>query len=236
MKNTKYIQITSGRGPVECTWVVAQVLKIMLQQARDIGFKAQVIHKVKGTENGTLVSVVVELRGIAPENFIQQWEGTVQWIGKSQYRKNHKRKNWFVGVNEINLPATLLQLNDSDLHYQTARSSGAGGQHVNKVETAVRLTHLPSGLSVTCSETRSQHQNRKYAKEKLQKLLQVHQLEISKKELNENWQNHNELKRGNPIKVFRGSDFKSKKQSKTYKTQRNQLKKELKNELKQNLS
>ena len=232
MIETKHIQITSGRGPAECHWVTAKVLKHFLVEARAQNFNAEVLHREEGSENSTLVSAIIQLEGKALDLFLEQWVGTIQWIGKSQYRKFHKRKNWFIGVNLLNLSNTNYTIKDSELRFETSRASGAGGQHVNKVETAVRVVHIPTGISTTCSESRSQHQNRKKAKEKLIQLLKIKQLEQHKKDIATGWQNHNELQRGNPVKVFHGSDFKLKPKSKSYKSKRNQLKSDLKNQLK----
>ncbi len=207
------------------------MLKYILQDARNNGFTAEVLHREEAQENGTLFSAVIKLEGKGLDGFLSGWIGTIQWVGQSQYRKFHKRKNWFVGVKELKINAQQFNLKEKDLKFETCRSSGAGGQHVNKVETAVRVTHLPTGISTTCSVSRSQHHNRKVAKEKLAELLQIKQLEQQKKDAANNWQNHNQLQRGNPVKVFHGSDFKTKTKDKSYKNKRSQLKNDLRNRL-----
>ena len=210
------LQITSGRGPAECCWVVAQVLKFLLEEARDKGLKATVLHREKGPENGTVYSATIQLKGEKLSAFEASWTGTVQWIGKSQFRKFHKRKNWFVGINKIEVNKSHFQLEDKDLKFDAIRSGGPGGQHANKVSSAVRATHIPTGLAVLASDQRSQLQNKKLALKRLTLVLQVAQLNQLKQSAQNNWQNHNELKRGNPIRVFEGSDFKRKKKNKKY--------------------
>jgi len=131
----------------------------------------------------------------------------------SPYRKNHKRKNWYAAINKVSLSDKLHDVPDSDISYQAIRSGGPGGQHVNKVSTAIRATHKASNLSVLASDSRSQIQNKKLAKERLIELLHLQQLQKKKSGEQQDWMNHNALQRGNPVKVFAGSDFKIRKQN-----------------------
>lgn len=226
----KIIQITAGRGPAECTWVVAQVVKKMLDEAKEFNLKCLVIEREQGVENGTLESAIIKLEGKAANEFANLWMGTIQWIGQSQFRKFHKRKNWFIGVFEIP-PISESQINESDIHYQAMRSSGAGGQHVNKVSSAIRATHIPTGISTVCMDSRSQHQNKKTAKERLFLKLEEEEIKKLKSQFQTTWMNQTQVQRGNPVRVFEGSDFKKQKVVASYKTKREQLKKELKNEI-----
>ncbi len=225
----KIIQITSGRGPAECNWVVAKLLKLFLAELVQSSINHSVLHQVKGGVNTTISSVSIQIEGEAKplETFLKSWLGTIQWIGESEFRKNHKRKNWFVGVNEIHLSGAEFTISDKDIVYEATRAGGPGGQHVNKVSTAVRATHVPSGLQVLASNQRSQLQNKKIAKERLLNRLKIQQLENKKNAIQCNWQNHNELQRGNPIRVFRGSNFKSEFVSKKHKSDRQKRKNEL---------
>jgi len=223
----KNIQITSGRGPAECCWVVAQVLKIIIKEASSNNLNYTILHREEGIENRTLYSVTIQLDGINVNNFIKQWVGTIQWIGQSEYRKYHKRKNWYIAINELHLVKEVIQINDKDITYQAIRSGGPGGQHVNKVSTAIRATHIPTGLHVVSSESRSQLQNKKLAKERLFKLLKLEQINQKKTTIKENWHNHNDIVRGNPIKTFEGSDFKVQKSNKNFKSRRQSLKNEI---------
>lgn len=93
-------------------------------------------------------------------------------------------------------------MNEKEFSYQTLRASGPGGQHVNKTESAVRATHVPSGLSVTASDERSQWQNKKLATERLLIKLSAWQVEQTMQMAQANWNNHNQLQRGNPVKVI----------------------------------
>lgn len=149
----KIIQITSGKGPEECTWVVAQVLKKVLQETKDHQIEATVLQRIVGNENGTVSSALIQLKGNSVTEFVNSWIGTIQWIGQSTFRKMHKRKNWFIGVFEIEL-LHLKLISENDIYYQAMRSSGAGGQHVNKVSSAIRAIHNLTGLSVVSMDSR----------------------------------------------------------------------------------
>ncbi len=229
--NQKIIQITAGRGPAECCWVVAQVLKYFLEDVQNVGVTYTILQRVKGIENGTLQSVTLKLQGDQVNTLVSSWLGTVQWIGTSTFRKYHKRKNWFIGIYELDL-IPVEKIAENDIVFQTMRSSGPGGQHVNKVNSAVRATHKPTGTSVVVMDSRSQHQNRKIAVERLQNKVVEAQLEQLKKSVSDKWENHLNVQRGNPVRVFKGTDFKKKKVTKSFKNKRNQLKNDLYNQLK----
>ena len=222
----KIIQITAGRGPAECTWVVAQVLKKMLDEAEDQQIEATVLQREAGSENGTVESALVMLKGKSIDAFVTSWTGTIQWIGKSSFRKFHKRKNWFIGVFEMD-QLQMPKVSEKDIQYQAMRSSGAGGQHVNKVSSAIRATHFPSGLSTVAMDSRSQHQNKKLATERLLEKIKDFELEVLKQQVSRQWQNQLNVQRGNPTRTFTGSDFKKQKVEKSYKQERQKLKQQL---------
>jgi peptide chain release factor len=228
--DTKIIQITAGRGPVECCWVVAQVLKRFLEAVKKEQRAYKIIQREKGTENTTLQSVTIQLQRKDLEVFLSEWIGTIQWIGKSKSRVYHKRKNWFIGIYELP-KLTKFQIDEKDITYQATRSSGPGGQHVNKVSSAIRAIHKPSNIQVLVMDSRSQHQNKKIAKQRLQEKVSELQLKALKASVKNQWGNHLNIERGNPVQVFKGSDFKKNTIVKTYKKQRNTLKNELQNEL-----
>lgn len=225
----KIIQITSGRGPAECTWVVAQVLKKVLQEAEALQLQATVLQHEAGQENGTVASAMVQIIGNEADEFVASWEGTIQWIGKSTFRKFHKRSNWFIGIFEVDAIQSRA-FSEKDIQYQAMRSSGAGGQHVNKVSSAIRATHVPTGISVVSMDSRSQHQNKKLATERLVLKLNEAQLNLLKQQFQSQWTNQLAVERGNPTRTFEGSDFKKLKVEKKFKAVRQQLKNELKNE------
>lgn len=206
MDTQKIIQITSGRGPAECCLAVALALKEMLDEARELKLEAEVLERIPGPENGTLNSATIKVSGRNVKPFAESWEGTLLWICQSPYRKYHGRKNWFIGVNVFD-HTKANKIYEADIVYQTMRSSGPGGQHVNKTESAVRATHVPSGISVTVRESRSQIQNRKLALERLTEKIELWQMEQASANAKTVWQNHNELERGNPKRTYKERKF-----------------------------
>lgn len=224
----KLIQITSGRGPLECQWVVAKVLKVFLEEAKDNTIDYEIIHRENGDENLTLKSVTILLKAKNLNDFLKNWVGSICWTGKSTFRKLHKRSNWFIGVFELE-GLEKINFNEKDIQFQTTRSQGSGGQNVNKVETAVRATHLPTGQSVFVQDSRSQLENKKLSITRLkEKVMGIHIQQLEKR-MQETWNNHLQVQRGNPIRTFSGTDFKKNYQEKSFKKQRNVLKNELKN-------
>lgn len=203
---TKTIQITSGRGPRECEWVVAKTRAFLLVQSEKQGIKATILDQQNGKSNREILSVTIEFKGKKVESFIQPWLGTIQWIGQSPIRKFHKRKNWFIGIFEVK-EQKLIEFNEKEVEFQSMRSSGAGGQHVNKVSSAVRAIHLPTGIQAVSMDSRSQLQNKKAALMRLKEKLTEINTGKSNQATIDKWSNHLELERGNPVKVFEGDRF-----------------------------
>ena len=196
----KYIQLTAGRGPAECARAVALVARELLKDFPDAELVESEPHN---TEPDCYMSMLF-LAEVNPDKE-QAWNGTVLWHATSnRYRPGYPRKNWFVGVEFIE-PVTLPEVSDKDIIYETMRSGGHGGQKVNKVETAVRATHLPTGLSVRCCSQRSQSQNKEMARSLLLLKLQQANDSAAASFRSSKWGRHTALLRGNPVKTFSGA-------------------------------
>ena len=207
-----WIQITSGRGPEECCWVVANIVKQISKEGNEHNLKTTVIHSVPGIKPHTLKSALMAIEGDGAKmtKFVHSWEGTIQWIGQSPFRSFQKRKNWFVGVS-IENPVKNQQLkkwNQNEIKIETMKASGPGGQHVNKTDSAVRATYIPLKLSCIAKEERSQSLNKKLALSRLICLLEEQEEKKLEHKQQIRWHKHNLLERGNPVRIFKGADFK----------------------------
>lgn len=201
------LHLTSGKGPAECRWVVARLAEAFADEAARIGVTCEVLD----AQDELPASLLMRVSGDGALAFVRERTGTVLWIGESPFRPRHKRRNWFVGVALAPMPEDVPDLRDSDIDFQAMRASGPGGQHVNKTDSAVRATHRPTGLVATAQEQRSQHANRKLAKLKLAMLLDERRSGASDDVRHEQWSVHQQLERGNPVRIYTGPKFKMRK-------------------------
>lgn len=142
--------ISSGNGPCECELAVAKFARYLIKE-----HNASVISSSEGYNKGTFRSVT-----IACDEDLTEFTGSVLWICKSPFRTGHKRKNWFINFT-VYEEAETVDFDSEHIAVSTFRSGGHGGQHVNKVETGVRVVHLPTGTTVVCTDERSQYANKK---------------------------------------------------------------------------
>lgn len=197
------LHITAGKGPQECRWVVAQLARAFTREASDMGLVCDMLDGMDDYPS----AILLRIEGEAAPDFAAQRIGTNQWIGNSPLRAGHKRRNWFVGVALAPLPDAIPDLGENDIVYQAMRASGPGGQHVNKTDSAVRATHLPTGLVATAQEQRSQHANRKLARLKLAIMLEERRGQAVHDARRSQWQGHQELERGNAVRIYAGPRF-----------------------------
>jgi peptide chain release factor len=203
------LQLTANTGPEECCLAVRKALAQLLRECDSAGVSAELLEQVPSEHTGNLRSVLLALEGAAAHTVALHWRGSVQWICPSPYRPGHKRKNWYLGaeVSEPDAPNQAAALQDSDLRFETLRASGPGGQHVNKTDSAVRATHVPTGLSVKVQTERSQHANKRLARALLSHKLAGMALEAATAARSERWLQHYGVERGNAGRTFKGMAF-----------------------------
>ncbi len=205
MKTEYFILFTAGRGPVECA-IAVQGIQNKFKKYLDIKkVNYEIVSQNKGIINKSMETIVFKVN-TSDKNVIEPWIGTIQWICTSPVRKFHKRKNWYVKCQEIVFPRKL-EIDPKDVTIKTFKASGPGGQHRNKVETAVRITHRSSGIMVTASDCKSQAQNKKNAWHKLLVKLQIQNREVLQKYNTDQWTSQIIIERGNPVKTFTGKKF-----------------------------
>ncbi|MGE8496852.1 MAG: peptide chain release factor H [Pseudomonas sp.] len=198
------LQLSAAQGPDECALAVARALHRLQDEAQAMGVGVQVLEQEPGPRPGTLRSVLLALEGEQADALAQGWQGSLQWICISPYRPSHARKNWFFGGARFAAPAAELA---SEIRFETLRSSGPGGQHVNTTDSAVRATHLASGISVKVQSERSQHANKRLALLLIGQRLAQREQEAGMALRAERRLSHHQVERGNPTRVFRGERF-----------------------------
>ena len=205
-----YLQISTAQGPAECRIFARFVLKKLLAESEARNVKAEIAGET--ADKHGILSAVLMLEGAAADTLAQSWQGTLQWVCPSPLRPQHPRKNWYIGV--FRMPDVPEMPSESEIEFQTCRSGGKGGQHVNKTESAVRATHKASGISVRVESERSQHANKKLALTLLaQKLAEHHAGQTGNYARAQHSQLY-QVERGNPKRMFVGTEFKEKSDSK----------------------
>lgn len=193
------VQISSGQGPAECELAVVKLFNSLKSEYKDI----ELIQKHDAKTPGCCTSIM-----FSTDEDLSALEGTIQWICESPFRPHHKRKNWFVDVSII--PEQEIICQDNSIRFERFHCGGKGGQNVNKVETGVRLIHIPTGITVTSTAERSQLLNKKDALEKLASILKSKQSEQAQLQINSAWREHNKIVRGNPVRIYKGQAFQRK--------------------------
>jgi peptide chain release factor 2 len=179
--NDSYLEVHAGAGGTESQDWANMLLRMYTRWAEQHGFKIEFIEETGGEEAG-IKSATIQIKGRNAYGWLKTENGVHRLVRISPFDSNARRHTSFASVNVYPVidDRIKVDIKESDVRTDTLRASGAGGQHVNKTESAIRLTHIPTNIVVYCQNDRSQHRNRAQAWDMLR--ARIYEMELKKRE------------------------------------------------------